>query len=326
MNLSPHQSKLIMPVMLVLLVSLACVSLLVGDVNLSIRQILYGLYDHTSPSAMIVWNMRIPRLLTALLIGGALSMAGVVMQSFFRNSLANPGLLGVSSGSAAGTVIAIACGWSAISLWFLPAAALVGAFAATLGVLILAKRGASTERLLLAGVALNALLGAFTSYVLSQRIGLYEKNAQILFWLLGGLEDRSWEHVFIALPIVVTAIFLLPISRSMDLMSLGWNEAQSLGVDVRSIRRRMIILSTLLTAFSTAVVGAIGFVGLIVPHGLRLIVGPEHKRLLPLSFIAGAIFVITCDIIGRLAGGIQLGIITSLIGAPFFLYLLRKLP
>jgi iron complex transport system permease protein len=248
------------------------------------------------------------------------------MQAYFRNSLANPGLLGVSSGGAAGAVIAIAAGWASASLWFMPLAAIAGALAATAGVLVLARHGASTERLLLAGVALNALLGSLTSYVISQHIGLYERNAQILFWLLGGLEDRTWEHVAIALPILVAGALLLPLGRSMDLLSLGASEAQSLGVDVGGVRRRMIFVSTVLTALATAVAGAVGFVGLIVPHILRLLVGPEHRRLIPLSLVSGAAFVLACDVAGRLAGGVPLGIVTSLIGAPFFLWLLRRLP
>jgi len=189
---------------------------------------------------------------------------------------------------------------------------------------LLARRGASTERLLLAGVALNALLGAVTSYVLSNFTLTYERNAKILFWLLGGLEDRTWEHVTMASPIILAAVLLWPLGRPMDLLSLGAREAQSLGVDVKRLRRSMIGLSTVLTALATAVAGTVGFVGLIVPHLLRLIVGPEHRRLVPLTLIGGAVFVLACDLIGRSAGGLRVGIVTSLIGGPFFLWLLRR--
>jgi iron complex transport system permease protein len=248
------------------------------------------------------------------------------MQAYFRNSLASPGLLGVSSGGAAGAVIAIAAGWTAVSLWILPLAAVIGAFAATGAVVILAQRGAGTERLLLAGVALNALLGAITSYVLSRFIGQYDRNASILFWLLGGLDDRTWEHIIVASPVVVAALALLPLARPMDLLSLGEAEAQSLGVDVRKIRRALLGLSTVLAAVSTAVAGTIGFVGLVVPHILRLLVGPEHRRLVPLSLVGGAAFVVACDLAGRALGGLRLGIVTALIGGPFFLWLLRRKP
>jgi iron complex transport system permease protein len=202
----------------------------------------------------------------------------------------------------------------------------VGAFAATLAVLALARRGSSTERLLLAGVALNALLGAVTSYVLSNFTLSYERNAQIIFWLLGGLEDRSWQHVWIVSPVLLTLVLLWPLGRAMDLLSLGVAEAQSLGVDVRKVRRRLLALSTIMTALATAVAGTVGFVGLIVPHILRLLVGPEHKRLVPLSLFGGAAFMIGCDLIGRAAGGLKVGIVTSLIGGPFFLWLLRRAP
>ena len=318
--------RFVLPALLVILAALVLAALATGDMPLSPARVWAGLRREDSMAATIVWQMRLPRILSAILVGAALSSAGLVMQAYFRNSLANPGLLGVSSGGAAGAVIAIAAGWASVSLWFLPLAAIACAVAATGGVLVLARHGASTERLLLAGVALNALLGAVTSYVLSQYIGLYERNAQILFWLLGGLEDRTWEHVGIALPIVAAAALLWPLGRSMDLMSLGVSEAQSLGVDVRRVRRQMLSLATVLTAVATAVAGAVGFVGLVVPHILRLLVGPEHRRLVPLSLVGGAVFVLACDIAGRLAGGLRLGIITSLIGAPFFLWLLRRLP
>lgn len=246
------------------------------------------------------------------------------MQAYFRNSLASPGLLGVSSGGAAGAVLAIYCGWSSFSIWTVPVLAIAGSFAALGGILILVRSGASTERLLLAGVALNALLGAVTSYVLSQQTSLYERNTQILFWLLGGLEDRTWEHVLIALPIVGAALLLWPLGRQMDLLSIGPQEAQSLGVDVPRLRRSLLALSAVLTAIATAVAGTVGFVGLIVPHILRLLVGPEHRRLVPLCLVGGAVFVLACDLVSRSSGGIRLGIITSLIGGPFFLWLLRR--
>jgi iron complex transport system permease protein len=248
------------------------------------------------------------------------------MQAYFRNSLASPGLLGVSSGGAAGAVLAIGAGWAAHSLLVVPALAVVGAFTATGAVLVLARSGAGTERLLLAGVALNALLGAVTSYVLSNFALSYERNAQILFWLMGGLEDRTWEHVLIASPIVICAGLLWPLGRPMDLLSLGATEAQSLGVEVRSLRRRMLVLSTVITALATAVTGTVGFVGLVVPHLLRLWFGPDHRRLVPLSLFGGAGFVLVCDLLGRTAGNLRLGIVTSLIGGPFFLWLLRKKP
>lgn len=283
-----------------------------------------GLRQTDELAATVLWNIRLPRTLVAILIGSALAASGVVMQAFFRNHLASPGLLGVSAGGSAGAVIAIGMGWAAWSYFTVPLVAIVGAVGATLAVLVLAKQGASTERLLLAGVALNALLGAVTSYVLSNFTLSYERNAQIIFWLLGGLEDRTWTHVLMASPIVVGAALLWPLGRSMDLLSLGPTEAQSLGVDVRVVRRRMIILTTVMTALATAVAGMVGFVGLVVPHIFRLLIGPEHRRLVPVSIIGGAAFVLFCDVVARSAGNIRLGIVTALVGGPFFLWMLRR--
>lgn len=314
------------PLALLLLTLLAFASLAIGDMRLTPTQIWGGLLHRQGYelASFVLWDMRLPRLLVAMLAGGALSSSGLVMQAYFRNSLASPGLLGVSAGGTAGAVAVIGAGLVAHSLLFLPLAAIGGAFFATAIVVALARRGAGTERLLLAGIAINAMLGAVSSYVLSNATLTYERNAQILFWLLGGLEDRTWEHVMMAAPIVLAAAFLWPLGRQMDLLSLGATEAQSLGVDVRRLRRWILILSTTLTALATAVTGTVGFVGLVVPHLLRLLLGPEHRRLVPLSLIGGAAFVVACDLIGRSAGNLRIGIVTSLVGAPFFLWLLRR--
>ncbi|HLP09936.1 MAG TPA: iron ABC transporter permease [Opitutaceae bacterium] len=322
--ISGRFARWIFPFSLLLLAGLAVASLAVGDMVLSPARIWHGLLRHDEIAATILWQIRLPRLIVAVLVGAALSASGLVMQAYFRNSLASPGLLGVSAGGAAGAVVAIACGIAALSLWMVPLAAIGGAFVATFSVVALARRGASTERLLLAGIALNALLGAVTSYVLSTQTAIYGRNTQILFWLLGGLDDRTWEHALMASPIVLAAAFVWPLGRPMDLLSLGANEAQSLGVDVRSLRRRLLVHSTVLTAIATAAAGTVGFVGLIVPHILRLMVGPEHRRLMPLSVVGGAAFVLVCDLICRTSGDVRLGIVTAVLGAPFFLWLLRR--
>lgn len=313
-----------LPLALVLLGALAVVALGVGDLWLGPARVWAGLRHHDALAATVIWQARLPRLCVAVLVGAALSASGLVMQAYFRNGLASPGLLGVSSGGAAGAVLAIALGWAAGSLFVVPVMAVLGAFAATLAVVGMARRALGSERLLLAGVALNALLGALTSYLLSRSPLSFERNAHILFWLLGGLEDRTWEHVAMVLPVLVAAVLLWPLGRSMDLLSLGAQEAQSLGVDVRRLRRRLLVLSTVMTAIATSVAGTVGFVGLVVPHLLRLLVGPQHRRLLPLSMVGGAAFVLACDLLGRIAGGLRLGIVTALVGGPFFLWLLRR--
>jgi iron complex transport system permease protein len=320
----PWVHRIAFPVALLLLGLLALTSLAIGDMHLSPTRIFSGLLHRDEMAATILWNIRLPRMLVSMMVGAGLASSGLVMQAYFRNSLASPGLLGVTSGGAAGAVVIIGLGWASASIFVLPVAAILGAMISTSVVIMLARRGASTERLLLAGVALNALLGAVTSYVLANFTLSYERNARILFWLLGGLEDRTWEHVMMASPIVLAGALLWPLGRPMDLLSLGAREAQSLGVDIKRLRRSMLALSTVLTALATAVAGTVGFVGLIVPHLLRLLVGPEHKRLVPLTLIGGAAFVLACDLISRSAGGLRVGIVTSLIGGPFFIWLLRR--
>jgi iron complex transport system permease protein len=320
----PKLQPWVLPALVLVLLGLAFVSLTWGELQLNGAQLWAGLRGQDELAATVIWQLRLPRLITGMLVGAALASGGLVMQAYFRNSLASPDLLGVSAGAAAGAVSAIVFGWTLVAIWVLPLAAVAGAVVATIGVLMLAKRGASSERLLLAGVALNALLGAVTSYQLSHGVALWERNAQLLFWLLGGLEDRSWLHVMAALPIVAAAALLWPLGRPMDLLSLGEHEAQSLGVDVRGLRRRMLVLATVLAATATAVAGVVGFVGLVVPHCLRLLVGPEHRRLVPLCILGGAVFVLACDLLGRMTGNLRLGIVTALVGGPFFLWLLRK--
>jgi iron complex transport system permease protein len=313
-----------LPAALGLLVLVAVASLGAGEMHLGPARIWDGLTGHDTLAAVILWQIRLPRVAVAILVGAALGASGLVMQAYFRNSLASPGLLGVSSGGAAGAVVTIGAGWASGSILVMPTAAIAGAFLATGAVVVLARRGASTERLLLAGVALNAMLGGVTSYVLSNFTISYERNTQVVFWLLGGLEDRSWEHVAIASAVIPCAVLLWPLGRPMDLLSLGAPEAQSLGVDVRRLRLWLIVLSTVMTALATAVAGTVGFVGLVVPHVLRLLVGPEHRRLVPLSLIGGAVFVLSCDLLGRAAGGLRLGVVTALVGGPYFLWLLRR--
>jgi len=324
--LPARNARFAMPGAMILLAGAAAASLAIGDVRLGPAQIWDGLWHRDTLASTIIWQIRLPRTAVAILVGAALAAAGLIMQAYFRNSLASPDLLGVSTGGAAGASVAIASGWTVISLWSLPAAALAGSFAAVGAVLLLARRGASTERLLLAGVALNALLGAVTAYLLSRYTDLYQRNAQILFWLMGGLEDRTPIHLAIGLPIPLAALALLPLGRPMDLLSLGEQEAQSLGVDVRRLRRQLLAIATVLTATATAIAGTVGFVGLVVPHALRLLVGPEHRRLVPLTLVGGPVFVLACDLAGRMAGGLRLGIVTALIGGPFFLWLLRRHP
>jgi iron complex transport system permease protein len=225
-------------------------------------------------------------------------------------------------------VAVLALGGATVSLWTVPIASIIGAFVATGAVMTLARRGASSEHLLLSGVALNALFGAGTSFLLALSAGQFQVSGQILFWLMGGLENRTWEHVWISLPAILLGCgLMLPLGRGLNLLSLGEASAQSLGVDVRRLRWQLIVLSTVLTALATAVGGIVGFVGLLVPHLLRLGIGPDHRRLLPLSMLGGAALVLLCDLPTRfLPGGMRLGVMTALVGGPFLLWMLRRRP
>ena len=312
-----------------LLLGAVLASLALGDAYLTPRVVgraLIGRGDELART--VVWDIRLPRTLVGVAVGAGLAASGVAMQAFFRNALASPGLLGVSAGGALGAVAALALGGAAASLWTVPIAAIVGAFLATGAVLMLARRGASPEHLLLSGVALNAIFGAGTSFLLALSAGQFQVCGQILFWLMGGIENRTWEHVWVGLPaILVGCLLMLPLGRPMNLLSLGEPSAQSLGVDVKRLRWQLIALSTVLTALATAVGGVVGFVGLVVPHLLRLAFGPDHRRLLPLSMLGGAALVLLCDLPTRfLPGGLRLGVMTALLGGPFLLWMLRRNP
>jgi iron complex transport system permease protein len=305
-------------------------SLALGEAMLSPAEILSAIRGTSNEtSRIIIFDIRIPRTIVGASVGAALGASGAVMQAYFRNPLASPGLLGVSSGGGLGAVIAIVLFNSWFGVLTIPMSSIAGAFMATGAVMLLARRGASLTHLLLAGIALNAMFGAATSFLLAaSTLRPHSTGAEILFWLMGGIENRTWEHVWMAAPgILLTLILLLPLRRSMNLLALGDSGAQSLGVNVRRLRVHLILISTVLTALATAVGGVIGFVGLVVPHIIRLMDGPDNRRLIPLSMLGGASLVLLCDLLTRfLASGMRLGIITSLVGGPFLLWLLRKRP
>lgn len=320
-----------LPLLLAVLAAAFLASLALGELRLTPREVLTALGGGGDEVVRtVVRDFRLPRALVGMAVGASLGASGVVMQSFFRNPLASPGLLGVSSGGALAAVAVLALGpalgLAAASFWLVPLASMAGAFAATGAVLLLARRGAGVEHLLLSGVALSALLGAGTSFLLAATAGHFEVNAQILFWLMGGLESRTWEHVWMGVPaILALCLALLPLGRAMDLLSLGERGAQSLGVDVGRLQTRLVVLSTALTALATALAGIVGFVGLVVPHVMRLAWGPDHRRLLPHSMVGGAAFLLGCDLVTRIFPlGLRLGVVTALIGGPFFLWLLRR--
>lgn len=279
---------------------------------------------------VVVWLVRVPRVLVAALVGASLGLAGAQMQGLFRNALASPDIIGSSSGGALGAVLALATGLAARSLFYLPVFAFIGALTALFLVYSIATRRGRTPvaTLLLAGIAVNALVGAASSFLISMRWVRYEVAQEILFWLMGGLDNRTWEHFWLVLPTTLIGLGVAILyARDLDVLSLGEENALAVGIDVENTKRILIASSALLTGGAVAVSGTVGFVGLVVPHIVRLLIGPRHRYLLPASALAGAAFLIFADIVARTIQRpeeIRLGIITAVFGAPFFLFLLLR--
>jgi iron complex transport system permease protein len=271
----------------------------------------------------IVRDIRLPRILLGAIVGFALSTAGAIMQGFFRNPMADPSIIGVSSGAAVGAVATIA--FPLVFPFGLQAAAFVGALLAAFGVYVIATENGRTPvaTLLLAGIAIQTFLGAVISYMLLQS---GESLEEAILWLMGHLQYSSWGRIEETLP--VTLLFfgiLLAYARDLNVLLLGEEDAHALGIDVERTKRLLLAGSSVITAAAVAVAGVIGFVGLIVPHMMRLIVGPDHRILIPTSALAGATFLVLADTVARSGPAeVPVGIVTAAVGAPFFLFLLRR--
>lgn len=285
--------------------------------------------DEERAQAAIVYLIRFPRVLAAALVGGALALAGVIMQGLFRNPLTDAGLIGVSSGGALAGVLVISTGLAATSSWALPCATFAGALITAFAVYLFTTRQGHTAltTLLLVGIAVNAVLASLTALILSLSPD-YEISRQMQFWLMGGLDGRSWPHVQMLYPFALVGILCaLGCSRELNVLLLGEETATSLGLHVERVKQLLLVLSALLAGAAVAVSGTISFVGLLVPHFMRLLVGPDHRLLLPLSALGGAIFLIGCDLLARTlvpSEELRLGIITAFAGGPCFLLLLLR--
>ncbi len=306
---------------------LALLSLCMGPTGFAPGIVAQAL-DGEATGRLILFELRLPRALLALLVGGTLGLAGATLQGLFRNPLAEPGIIGVSGCAALGAVIAFYSGLSASIPLGLPLGGVLGALLAIALLLALAARDARISTLLLAGVALSALAGALTALALNLSPNPYA-TVEVVFWLLGSLSDRSMEHVLLALPfMVVGSALMLFCGRGLEALTLGEDTATSLGVSIRRLRSLAVIGAALAVGAGVAVTGAIGFVGLIVPHLLRPLVGHRPAPLLWLSIPGGAALTLAADIAVRLIGGaveLRLGVATALIGAPFFLWLVLRL-
>lgn len=278
--------------------------------------------------AAVLWHIRLPRTAVGLMVGAGLGISGAVLQGIFANPLADPGIIGVSSGASVGAIVAIALGLSSLSLFALPVFALLGALLAVLLTVSLSMRHGRIPvlTLLLAGVVVGMFLSAVTAAILTAMNE--NKMQEYLFWTIGGLDYRRWDHVLLAIgPMGAGITVMLLLARHLNILVLGDTEARAVGMPVTAYRMVLLLLASLTTASGVCISGNIGFVGLVVPHMMRLLVGPDHRRLLPASLLAGGCFLVFCDAAGRVIFSgmeVRAGIMTAFIGTPYFLYLLRK--
>ncbi len=278
----------------------------------------------------ILIDIRLPRVLAACLIGGALAAAGVLTQGLFRNPLASPSVIGISSGGVLGAILAFYLGLNLVSLWILPVFALIGCVLTTTVLLRFARdpRGFPIEDLLLIGFALNGILSALTSFLLSLSLNDYDKAPAMMNWMLGTLSGKTWEHCMIAAgPLILGILFAQKLAYRFNVLSLGNDVAQTLGIDLKRLRTEAVLLVSILVGTSVSLSGMMPFIGLIVPHFTRILVGPDHRQLLGLSVINGMTLLMLADLLARILippQEIQVGVLISLIGSPFFLWMLYQ--
>ena len=304
------------------------ISLLTGPAAISIGDSLKALFgDDSDMIVLVMREIRLPRALLALLIGASLGLSGAALQGYLRNPLAEPGLLGVSASASFGAVIAIYSGLSLLFPLALPLLALVGAFASVFLVKLLAGRSAGALTVILAGVAVTSLAGALTALALNLSPNPFAAM-EIVFWMLGSLADRSMTHVMLAAPFILVGwVMLLALGRALDSLTLGPDAAATMGINLARVQLFAVLGTAACVGASTAVAGAIGFVGLVVPHLLRPLVGARPSRLLVASGFGGAALLLAADVLVRVAmpgRELKLGVLTAIIGAPFFLWLVFK--
>ncbi|MCR4395291.1 MAG: iron ABC transporter permease [Candidatus Saccharicenans sp.] len=306
-----------------------CLSLKLGPVNTSWAELFRSIFTGQGEFYEIILNLRLPRAVLAYLVGAALALAGAILQGYFRNPLADPFILGASSGASLGAVFSLQLGL-AVSLAGLSAQSLIAfltslVLVGTVYLISERRRFQTAESLLLTGIAAGALASALTSFLLFRRADAYE---QAVFWLLGSFSLAEWRQAWLLLAVVLPGWLVAQyLSRDMNLLSLGDETARSLGSPVKTVRRIFLLLATLLASFSVSVAGIIGFVGLIVPHAVRLIIGPDHRRLFIYSALAGGLFLLLSDLVARTVyspSELPVGVVTAAFGAPFFIYLLNR--
>ena len=319
------------------LIGLVLVNLALGAFDVEPLRIIGVLFDklgiglgieYTAREEAVVWVIRTPRMAMAALVGAGLGISGAALQGLFRNPLADPGLIGVSSGAGFAVALAVVLGISGWGLFAQPLAAFVGGLILTLLIYAFARRSgrAQMATMLLAGIAINALLGAAISFILS--FSDNEELRDIVFWLLGSLAGSLWDYVYSAGPLILAAVIILARQGgALNLLSLGDAEARHLGLRVQRTQLLIVVAAALATGAGVAVAGVVGFIGLIAPHMVRLVVGPDHRRLLPASALAGAMLVLGADLGARTIAApaeLPLGVLTAVIGTPLFLFLIDR--
>lgn len=282
----------------------------------------------TQSAVQTLWGIRFPRIALAALVGAGLGVSGLLMQAIFGNPLAEPGVIGISSGAAVGAGVAIVFGFTALGPWSTAVLAFITGLTATIIVYLMSRADGKTEvvTLVLTGIAVNAIAGA--GIAMLTFLGDSQSREQIIFWQLGSLASSRWEQVWIVAPIIVLGFIIsLFVSHKLDLLALGERNARHLGVNVELLRIGVIVLVALLVGASVAFVGIIAFVGLVVPHLMRMILGPAHRPLVWASALGGALLLTLADLAARTIipmADLPIGMLTSLVGGPFFFWLLRR--
>jgi iron complex transport system permease protein len=330
-------AAVLLPILTAALIAGMLLAIGIGAVRIAPEQVVAIILHHagidldveyTHQQAAIVWAIRLPRVLTAILVGSALAVSGAALQGMFRNPLADPGLIGVSSGAALGAVASVALGMSWLGIATMPVCAFIGGMATAVTVYLLSRHHGRTEivTLVLTGIALNTFAGAGTG--LLTYIASDQQIRAVVFWSLGSLGSATWRGVLVTLPFVAIGLVAAPRwGPVLNLFVLGEREARHLGVDTERVRLELIFLTALMTGAAVAVAGVVGFVGLIVPHLIRLVAGPDHRVLLPASALGGAAMLLFADLAARTVAApaeLPLGVVTALIGGPFLLVLMLR--
>jgi len=328
--------------MVALLAGALILAIFLGSVMVSPKTVCQILANHFSRREIypavwsaseesIVWTIRFPRVIMAFIVGAGLALSGILMQALTRNSLADPYVLGISSGASAGAVAVIMYGWFSFMGTFHIA------FGAGLGALIsivIAMKVSSVDnkitatQLVLAGIAVSTLFTALTNFMIYYKQSGSDKQKTAMYWMMGSLSGANWSSVlYVFIIFLVCVIAILFFTGHLDILMLGDDAATTLGLNLRFIKIGIIILCTLMTGAIVSVSGVIGFVGLIIPHVTRSIIGPKHGRLIPAAILVGGLYMILCDLISRVIVSpeeLPIGVLTALFGAPFFLFLIRK--